>query len=77
MAVYIPERRGEAFDVIEDVIPLYDVALSVRVPAGVQRIATAPAGEALPFTIEGDRVKFIVPAIVGHQMVELNFADHI
>ena len=27
---YIPERRGEDFDVIEDAIPLYDVKLSVK-----------------------------------------------
>jgi hypothetical protein len=71
---YIPERRGEFFDVIEDVIPLYDVKLSVRVPKPVKRIASAPQGEALPFTIAGDRVEFVVPSIRGHQMIEMSFA---
>ncbi len=70
---YIPERRGESFDIIEDVIPLYDVALSVRVSAGVRSVVTAPAGEALSFTIEGNRVAFVVPVIEGHQMVEIAF----
>jgi hypothetical protein len=27
---YIPERRGEQFDTIEDVIPLHNVGVSVR-----------------------------------------------
>jgi hypothetical protein len=70
---YIPERRGEFFDVIEDVIPLHDVAISVRVPGVVTHVATAPQGEALPFTMRGDRVEFVVPTIQGHQMIELGF----
>jgi hypothetical protein len=77
---YIPERRGELFDVIEDVIPLYDVAVSVRVPqavTGVPQAVTAvtavPQDVALPFTVKGERVEFAVPAIHGHQMVELSF----
>ena len=27
---YIPERRGEQFDTIEDVIPLHNVGISIR-----------------------------------------------
>ena len=29
---YVPERRGQDFDVIEDVLPLYDVPVSLRLP---------------------------------------------
>ncbi|MEO1237199.1 MAG: alpha-amylase family protein, partial [Planctomycetota bacterium] len=29
---YIPERRGDAFDTVEDVIPLHDLSLTVRPP---------------------------------------------
>ena len=31
-------------------------------------------GAALPFTVEGDRINFTVPEVMGHQMVEINFA---
>ncbi|MFZ1771611.1 MAG: beta-galactosidase trimerization domain-containing protein [Caldilinea sp.] len=68
---YIPERRGELFDVIEDVIPLYDVAVSVRVAGAPQSVVVVPQGEALPFEMHGGRVEFVVSAIHGHQMVEL------
>jgi hypothetical protein len=70
---YIPERRGVDFDIIEDVIPLYEVAVSVRVPQQVQSIVTAPQGAALDFAINGGRVEFVLPKLDGHQMVELNF----
>jgi hypothetical protein len=70
---YIPERRGVDFDVIEDVIPLYDVAVSVRVPKPVRSVVTAPQGAALDFRQEGDRVAFTLPKLDGHQMIELNF----
>ena len=70
---YIPERRGQFFDVIEDVIPLFDTKVSVRVPATIKHVITAPQGEPLPFTMVGDRVEFAVPALHGHQIVELNF----
>lgn len=72
---YVPERRGEAFDVIEDVIPLYDVPISVRVPGAVKTITSAPQGKALPFTIQGERVEFIAPKVDGHQMFVLSFTD--
>lgn len=71
---YIPERRGEFFDVIEDVIPLYDVAISVRVPNVVKSVITAPQGKTLPFTMQGDRVEFVASVFNGHQMVALTFA---
>lgn len=70
---YIPERRGVDFDVIEDVIPLHDVQVSVRVPQAVQSVVTAPQGTALDFTQQNGRVEFTLPKLDGHQMIELNF----
>ena len=70
---YIPERRGLDFDVIEDVIPLYDLAVSVRVDrAGGWRVL-APQGNPLDFTVEEGRVNFIVPKLDGHQIVAIQF----
>jgi len=68
---YIPERRGNDFDVIEDVIPLHDVKLSLRVERPVRSVRCVPEGAALPFVQQGGRVEFVVPRVVGHQMVEV------
>jgi hypothetical protein len=70
---YIPERRGQAFDVIEDVIPLHDVPVSIRVARPVAGVACVPGGPALEFSQAGGRVEFTLPKLVGHQMIELSF----
>ena len=72
---YVPERRGEDFDVIEDVVPLHDIPLSVTVPREVTRVQCVPAGSALAHHNTGDRVDFVVPKLLGHQMIELAFAE--
>ena len=66
---YIPERRGQDFDVIEDVIPLYDVGVSVRVDEVIQSVVTAPDGDALEFSQAEGRVVFTLPKLEGHQMI--------
>lgn len=70
---YIPERRGEDFDVIEDVIPLHDLTISVAAPQPVSAVRTAPAGESLEFAEINGRVNFTLPRLEGHQMIELIF----
>jgi hypothetical protein len=72
---YIPERRGEDFDVIEDVIPLYDVKLSVRVPRGVREAALVPQDEPLEFVQKDGRVELVLPKLDGHQMISLSLAQ--
>ena len=71
---YIPERRGQQFDVIEDVIPVYDITLSVRAPSGVESVTAVPQGEPVPFTMRGDRVEFVAPKVDGHQMFVIGLA---
>ncbi len=68
---YIPERRGLGFDTIEDVIPLYNIPISLRADSPVQSVTLVPDGPSLPFTQSSGRVEFTVPAIHGHQMVEI------
>lgn len=68
---YVPERRGQAFDVIEDVIPLDDTAVSLALAEKVTAVRLVPAGETLPFEQRENRVSFRVPRIDGHAMVEI------
>jgi hypothetical protein len=70
---YIPERRGLRFDIIEDVIPLFNIPVSVKVPAAVQSVVCVPQQEALDFRQQDGRVEFVVPSLEGHQMVVLHF----
>jgi len=70
---YIPERRGQDFDVIEDVIPIFNVGVSVKVSGSVQNVTCVPDQESLEFEQKGDRVEFVLPKLEGHQMIALNF----
>ncbi len=67
---YIPERRGQAFDIIEDVIPLH--SLKVSVAGEAQSVKLVPSGEELEFQNEGGRVLFTLPKLDGHAMVEIS-----
>ncbi|HOU11655.1 MAG TPA: beta-galactosidase trimerization domain-containing protein [Anaerolineae bacterium] len=68
---YVPERRCDEYDVIEDVTPLYDVAASIKAVQPVKSVSLIPQNVALPFTVEAGQVTFTVPKIEGHQMVEI------
>ena len=70
---YIPERRGQDFDVIEDVIPIFDVKISVRAHESVGKVVCVPEQKALEFTQKDGRVEFVLPKLEGHQMIALSF----
>ncbi|MBN1350273.1 beta-galactosidase trimerization domain-containing protein [candidate division KSB1 bacterium] len=72
---YIPERRNDAFDVIEDVIPLFNLNLSVKAAHKIREIYCAPQMTPIRFVEKNDRVEFSLPELNGHQMVVLAY-DH-
>ena len=70
---YIPERRCAAFDVIEDVIPVYDIEISVKAPQPVRSVHCVPDQSALDFETDAGRVAFTLPRLNGHQMIAIEF----
>jgi len=70
---YIPERRGEDFDVIQDVIPLREVEVSLRTEREVESVRSVPEGGKLDFIQQGGRTDFQLPKLEGHEMVEVKF----
>lgn len=70
---YIPERKCRAIDIIDQKIPLYDVAVSVNVPGRVSRVISQPGGAALPFTQADGPLSFRIPKIDGHEMIEIDW----
>lgn len=68
-----PERKGQ-IDVIEDVVPLFDVPVSIEIQ-GVKAVRTVPDAAPLPFESRGDRTEFTVPVVQGHQIVEIDLSN--
>ncbi|NPV07229.1 MAG: beta-galactosidase [Anaerolineae bacterium] len=66
---YVPERRTPDIDIIEDVVPLSNVRLSVRLGGPPRRVYLAPEGRDLCWEYGEERASVVVPEVRGHQMV--------
>jgi len=63
-----PLQRGRCL-VIEDLPPLFDVPLTVRVPEAITAAYLVPGRVALPLAREDGAVRVTVPRVQGHQAV--------
>lgn len=73
---YIPQRRATELEIIEDVIPLQQVKVSLRLPRAASRVRLRPGDGGPLETWESEgRLEFAVPEIRGHQMVSVEFND--
>jgi hypothetical protein len=66
---YCPERRAEGLDLVEDIVPLYDVKMSLACRKGPQHVYLAPEKTELPFTYAHGRCHVTIPKVNGHAMV--------
>ncbi len=70
---FIPERRSDLLDVIEDVIPLFKIKVAVRAPRPIRSVTLVPEKASLAFRLEESYTVFEVERIAGHAMVSLTF----
>jgi hypothetical protein len=66
---YAPERRTERLDLIEDIVPVFDIPLSLKLDRAPKRVYSAPDERPIPFEYLAGRVNLRVPEIRGHAMV--------
>lgn len=66
---YIPQRRGDGLDVVEDTIPLMNVKLALRSDQKPQSVYLAPGKEVLQFEYSEGYASATVPVVIGHQMI--------
>lgn len=72
---YIPEKRCDAIEIVEDVIPLYDISVLINTKNKIEKIYLVPENIDIPYKEQNGNVKFVVPKINGHQMVVLNYSN--
>jgi hypothetical protein len=69
---YVHQRRGQLdLDVIEDVLPLHDVEVSVRVDQQPSGVRLVPERTPAPWAYEDGYVRFTVERVDGYQIVQL------
>jgi hypothetical protein len=66
---FVAERRTPSLDLVEDIVPIYDIPLSVQADVAPARVYLAPSREPLIFEYTAGRVTFRVPVVEGHQMI--------
>ena len=66
---FIAERRTPTLDIIEDIVPVYNVPLSLHLAKKPKKVYLAPRMEKLSFDYADGKVETIVTEIPGHQMV--------
>lgn len=66
---YSAERRTGNLDIVEDIVPLTDVAVSLRRAKAPKQVYLAPERVELPFRYENGRVEVTIPRVAGHAMV--------
>ena len=72
MTYAIPVKRGAA-EVIEDIMPVYNVEVSVNLKEDVKRIYLGVSGDEIKSQRNGDRTTFTVPELNCHTTVVIEY----
>ena len=64
-----PVKRGEATEVIEDIVPIYDTTLRVKLPQKPKKVCLAPQNEDIEFEYKNGRAEVKIARFECHQMV--------
>ncbi len=70
---YIPRKNSIKVESVQEVIPCFNVSVSVKTEKSVKTIQLVPQGRPLDFEHKDGRVHFTLDRIDGHQMVSINF----
>ena len=68
-----PVKRGKSIEIIEDIIPIYNTKVSVRLEDKPKRIYLAPENEDIDFEYTDGKAKITVDIIDCHQMVVIEY----
>lgn len=66
-----PVTRGESTQIIEDILPVYDTEVKVKVDQNIKKVYLAPQKKEIPFSYDGGYIKFTVDKFECHQMIVL------
>lgn len=70
---YIPERRGEKLEIVEETVPIGGFTVTVREDRPVVSVRGVPQKTAMAFNQHNGAVQIPIERMQGHQMIELVF----
>jgi len=69
-----PVKRGTSVEVIEDIMPLFDIEVALHIDEPVNEVYLAPERKPLPYEQKDGVVRYTVPKLECHQMVVLSYS---
>lgn len=69
----VPTVRGGGIQVIEEITPIYNTEVSVKLPKLPKKVYLAPQNKDVEFKVSGDRIEFTVEKVDCHQMVIMEY----
>jgi hypothetical protein len=69
-----PIQRG-AVSVIEDLVPLYDTPVEVKLGKEIKRAYQVPSGETIRMVKNGDKIKLVIPEFTCHTAIVLEYEN--
>ena len=67
-----PVRRGCA-EIIEDIVPIYNIPVELNIGETVKRIYSAYDKEEYDFTVDGDAVRLAIPKLECHKIIVIEY----
>ncbi|GKX29326.1 hypothetical protein SH1V18_18060 [Vallitalea longa] len=69
----IPVNRGEGVEVIEDIVPIYDVDVTLQVKEKIEKVYLAPQMIDIPYSQTDGKLTYNVDKVDCHQMVVIQY----
>lgn len=69
----IPVKRGNGVEIIEDIVPIFDIDVKIKTEKEIKKVYLAPSMEEIPFTQKEGYVSFTVPKIECAQITVLDY----
>ncbi len=63
-----------SIEVIDELLPLYDVNVSLSVQGKIESVKCVPDGDELEFSQKADYIEFVLPKLQCHQMIEIKYS---
>lgn len=72
MTYAVPVRRGAA-EIIEDMMPVYNIKVTLKVKENIKRIYFGVSGEEITAERNGDKISFMIPELHCHTTVVVEY----
>ncbi len=72
-AMYASPLKHGAAEIIDDIMPVYNIEFTVNVPLKIKRVYLGLSGQELPFSLNGKTVSFTLPKLECHEAIVLEY----